>query len=364
MQRRLSTVAFPNTVGGDTPMRTHDTDEETFVEMKSHAHVGLTDMATAGFASPHQLYDFSQENMQLFDYERDILGPPCGNHGSDDTRPAMGGSTTYDPPQGAVHAGLQPRGIGRTTRSAGWEMLRQISEYNNGRRLQVPSFGRDMQQFPNWNAQMTEAVPGTSAAGVGVQQAAQPLLTGGDVLGHSPTLRPRDDVQWHAPSPDASIPTTPAQQLFYVQTLLNAILSVEKMHDRPTPALLRRWCSPSTAPYYSPTVLDALAHRILDFTVCLHTQGSSAFTSHDPNFLRHAARTSGWTLAQRLNRVAEVLSCSKSRCEKLLGGLHVQSVVGNPDKVLKTMRGNVVQNGRRQKVLEAGRQAKRYREGS
>lgn len=169
---------------------------------------------------------------------------------------------------------------------------------------------------------------------------------------------------WLAPQNDPSIPFTTTQHKVYIHALLSSFLSTKNLHDRLTPSMRRRWFPSSTAkPHYPLSHLEALCWRILSSAIEMHTRGSTAITSYSPSLLRNAYKERNWTFKQRMDKVCEVLRGSKARCEKLLGGLHVQGLVGAPGVVGRRVRCNARQNGRRQGILEKGRMVGKEEKG-
>jgi hypothetical protein len=56
-----------------------------------------------------------------------------------------------------------------------------------------------------------------------------------------------------------------------------------------------------------------------------------------------------------MNKIVELLTCSKARCEKMLANKGFQIVVANPEILLTTTAGNSIHNGKRQITLAKGR---------
>jgi hypothetical protein len=102
-----------------------------------------------------------------------------------------------------------------------------------------------------------------------------------------------------------------------------------------------------------------VAWVILALAESLHCNGPSVFVSFDKHFWKKVEKTKLWTFAKRLEKTIALLSTSKARCGKLLAGVDLQAVVAVPEKLLKRTRSNVIQNGKWQRVWEAGRAAKK-----
>jgi hypothetical protein len=162
---------------------------------------------------------------------------------------------------------------------------------------------------------------------------------------------------WVPLKPDLSIPTTDLDRQQWVLKLLNAINNTTNVFDAASRKFTKHWVS--NPPYYSATAKELVAWNILSLAESLHTKGPSALLSFDTNFWKNAAKSRTWTFEERMKQIIELLMCSKARCEKLLAGLGTQSVVSNPDAMLRMTKDNGKRNGKRQAVLEAGRPGKK-----
>ncbi|KAH7092501.1 hypothetical protein FB567DRAFT_588775 [Paraphoma chrysanthemicola] len=158
---------------------------------------------------------------------------------------------------------------------------------------------------------------------------------------------------WCAPCPDASIPTTDVERQGWVSKLVNAINNRMNVFDAPSLTFNKRWISDTS--YYCPASKEIEAWNVLSLAELLSTTGKTALLSFDPIACKHAAKTRSWTFSERMERIIELLTCSKARCEKLLAGLGAQMLVGNPDTIMRMTKCNGIQNKKRQAVLEAGR---------
>lgn len=166
---------------------------------------------------------------------------------------------------------------------------------------------------------------------------------------------------WRSPSPDDSIPTTNAQRQQIVLRLLAAISSIDDVYDKQQGTNFRkRWLSQLNGAlvYYQDADKEQIAWDILSLAESLHVHGPSVFTSFDTVFWRQTTGTRDWTFAFRMNKIVELLTMSKARCEKLLAGLSLQTVVGHPAYLIRMTKGNGKQNGKRQKLLKVGRAAR------
>jgi hypothetical protein len=166
---------------------------------------------------------------------------------------------------------------------------------------------------------------------------------------------------WRSPSSDITIPTTDFQRQEVVLRLLAAINNIEDVYDaQGGQSFRKRWLAPldGASVYYRDTDKEQVAWDILSLAESLHLNGPSVFMSFDTVFWRQTTSTRNWTFAERIDKIEKLLAISKARCEKLLAGLSLQTVVGHPAYLIRMTKGNGMQNGKRQLLLEAGRAAK------
>jgi hypothetical protein len=143
--------------------------------------------------------------------------------------------------------------------------------------------------------------------------------------------------------------------------LLAAINNLDDVYDAQGGQNFRkRWLSQlnGASAYYRDTDKEQVAWDILSLAESLHLDGPSVFASFDSVFWRQATSTRNWNFAERIDKIVALLAMSKARCEKLLAGLSLQIVVGHPAYLIRMTKGNGMQNGKRQLLLEAGRAAK------
>jgi hypothetical protein len=156
---------------------------------------------------------------------------------------------------------------------------------------------------------------------------------------------------WCPTQLDATIPTIDIQRQEWVLKLVNAINNTTNVYDKRSNAFKKHW----EAPYYSAADKEMVAWDILDLVEPLHRTGPTVLTSFDKNFWAKANVTRDWTFEHRMNKIVELLTCSKARCEKMLANKGFQVVVANSEILLTTTAGNSVHNGKRQITLEKGR---------
>jgi hypothetical protein len=171
--------------------------------------------------------------------------------------------------------------------------------------------------------------------------------------------------RWWYPVPDATIPTNDIQRQRWVLKLLPAINNTTNVCDAQGQVFQNRWYRPGIGPssFYSAESKEILAWDILALVEALHREGPSVLVSFNQEFWTKATKTKNWTFAQRMEMIMELLAMSKARCEKLLAGVGMQIVVASPQVLIKTTKANGLQNGKRQRILEAGRAVKKARIG-
>jgi hypothetical protein len=165
------------------------------------------------------------------------------------------------------------------------------------------------------------------------------------------------------PVTDHTIPTNDLQRQQWVLQLLRAINNTTNVCDAQGLVFQNRWYKPGVGPstFYSAESKEILAWDILALVEALHREGGSALVAFNQQFWTQAKKEKHWTFSERMQRITELLAISKARCDKLLAGAGLQSVVSRPEDLIKTTRSNGVQNGKRQRILEVGRAAKKAR---
>lgn len=166
---------------------------------------------------------------------------------------------------------------------------------------------------------------------------------------------------WSPPINDDTLPTSDAHRQQWVQKLLDAVNNVKNTQGNKGKDFKKRWTDPVKGPSNYYLFLDKLilCWNIEDLVERLHRVGPSALHSFDDNFWESAGRTRSWTFQHRMNRIIELLTVSKTRCDSLLGGSSLQNIVANPGERAVATRTQARQNAKRGKTLKAGRVAKK-----
>ncbi len=180
-------------------------------------------------------------------------------------------------------------------------------------------------------------------------------------LNYDDSKRAYPTPDWRCPRIDPTIPTTDAQRRGWVVRLVRAVNNVHNVHDKDGKVFEKRWYHPVTGPsnFFSREAREMICWNILDMTERLHHQGPGVLKSLDPVFWKQAARSKDWTFQERMDHIIEILTVSKSRCDKLFAGFPMDAVVGHPQVLVQSTKGNAKQNKRRQDFLEKGRELKK-----
>lgn len=169
-------------------------------------------------------------------------------------------------------------------------------------------------------------------------------------------------VDWRCRANDTTLPQSDDERQDYVSQLLTALNSVHETIGARGAKFRKRWFDPvkGVSTYYSPAAKETLCWVILAKAEKLHRLGpSDAFLSCDRKFWTAVKRTRDWSFAERIDRIAEVLARSKSKCDGMFAGSGVQLVVGNPGKMLRATKADLKQNERKRVMLEASRRDQR-----
>jgi hypothetical protein len=166
---------------------------------------------------------------------------------------------------------------------------------------------------------------------------------------------------WCCPANDATIPSTDQDRQQWVQKLLAAVNNVTNIQGKQGDNFKKRWNHPVTGPsnYYLPLDKLILCWKIEDLVERMHRVGPSVLHSFDDNFWEAAKRTGKWTFQYRMDRIIGLLTISKTRCDTLLGGGSLQSIVSNPGERAVATKLQSKQNEKRGAMLKMGRAAKK-----
>ncbi|OAL57365.1 hypothetical protein IQ07DRAFT_638703 [Pyrenochaeta sp. DS3sAY3a] len=214
----------------------------------------------------------------------------------------------------------------------------------------VPAYGQNVPAYgqvaPNFGQAAPTAVQMTHQHNLNYANSAQ-------ALAHLPT-----DI-WTCPSNDATLPSSQAEREAWVEKLVDAICNVQNVEDKVDNSFKVSWFDPTTgvlSNHYSMEDKEEVAWKILDLAVNLHGYNSSVLHSLDQETLwKHAKATQTWTFKERMDRIIQLLTRSKGRCEMLLDDTGFHAVVGNPAAMLSALVMNTKENDRRQTNLTNSR---------
>ncbi|KAF2623115.1 hypothetical protein BU25DRAFT_305732, partial [Macroventuria anomochaeta] len=159
------------------------------------------------------------------------------------------------------------------------------------------------------------------------------------------------------PRPDFSIPTTQAEQVFWIAELLDAMEDISACNEDTNQSSFRkRWITgPGNAAYYHPEAMEAVCWKLVNLTISLHTRGTSSLQIYDPNALASTKMDKELTFEQRMEAICGLLRFSKTRCDKLMKGEFFAMTVAAPRQKLKDGVINKDANARRQGYIKIGR---------
>lgn len=284
---------------------------------------------------PEQQQQYHQQQQNAWADQRG-LQPPYKMH------PEMGApytnSVTYDYPKQQNNFNMGPHTIIRHTAPA-----------------TITTFApwHDVQQ------NMTAPAPGRHSLPASAQ-AAHPS----DVFGAlDEAMAAMPPSNWCCPINDVTLPATYQDRQQWAQLLLNAVNNVTDIQGKEDEAFKKRWLvDPLTGlDYYLPLDKSILCWTVIDLAERMHRFGPSVLHSFDEVLWESARWTSNWTFQHRMYRVIELLTVSKTRCNSLLGGTGLQSIVANPDGIFVATKFQAKQNEQRSKILKIGQAAKKLK---
>ncbi|KAJ4343407.1 hypothetical protein N0V95_006669 [Ascochyta clinopodiicola] len=137
----------------------------------------------------------------------------------------------------------------------------------------------------------------------------------------------QQQVLWHPPAGDHSIPTTPAHYKICFDLLVRAIdySGEDVVEKRDSKEFQRRWIDRE---HYDPGFVQVLAKQVLDTMIDVHRNGWTYYVQ-DPAFRLLYHKTMYFTFRDRFNVTALVLKYSKTTCDGILKGQRLYDVIGN-----------------------------------
>ncbi|UPX12020.1 uncharacterized protein EKO05_0002598 [Ascochyta rabiei] len=194
---------------------------------------------------------------------------------------------------------------------------------------------------------------------------------------HVESRGPMAQIQWHSPTPDASIPLTEAEERVCVRKLITAFTNIQHANDSNGSKYKKRLDPMSD--YYQPWAIEACAWDIVNEVKKIHTNGFQYDKIFDKEILRAMEQTKNLFFDERIIiicRMIEVpphpppmshqlpltdstntLQNSKFVGVNLLKDEKLITTIAAPFKLYASSLSNNVSNRRRNALLVAGREA-------
>tara|TARA_R110002003_G_scaffold1868_8_gene23638 strand:+ start:2466 stop:4412 length:1947 start_codon:yes stop_codon:yes gene_type:complete len=168
---------------------------------------------------------------------------------------------------------------------------------------------------------------------------------------------------WQPDREDQTIPRTNQQREAYVLQLLNAMNDTSEARDskgKNTP-FNNRWVlrSHNNNHFYKMDEMEAVCWDILDLAERLHAHGPIALSIYDPAALGEVRKSKSLTFDKRIGFVCQAMRMSKARCDSLMKGDGLATLVGSPSLKVRGTHLQKNQNARRAETIEKGRQVEK-----
>ncbi|KAJ4985618.1 hypothetical protein SVAN01_08893 [Stagonosporopsis vannaccii] len=161
------------------------------------------------------------------------------------------------------------------------------------------------------------------------------------------------ESDWRAPFPDNTLPTTQDERSEYVRMMFEAFQDTSECKDNKAGfSFLKRW---DDSNYYNLQEMEKVCWHMLDIAERLHSQGPTALNIYCEDALKKVKGSRGLTFEQRIYAICDMLKFSKNLCDNLLKGEGIEGLVGAPKQKMSGAKTMMVQNQRRQKWIEHGR---------
>jgi hypothetical protein len=200
------------------------------------------------------------------------------------------------------------------------------------------------------------------------EQFQQPASSSGltySSLAHARAVIAQRNVEhdWQPDREDQTIPRTNQQREAYVLQLLNAMNDTSEARDskgKNTP-FNNRWVlrSHNKNHFYKMDEIEAVCWDILDLAERLHAHGPIALSIYDPAALGEVRKSKSLTFDKRIGFVCQAMRMSKARCDSLMKGDGLATLVGSPSLKVRGTHLQKNQNARRAETIEKGRQVEK-----
>jgi hypothetical protein len=150
---------------------------------------------------------------------------------------------------------------------------------------------------------------------------------------------------------DASIPQTVDERLEIVRTLFGAMKDVSRAKDIESEGVTSRW-GPKASKRYDDVDIEATCWEIVTLTERLHREGPSVLSIRDPNYVVHIKNCAKLTFDQRMRVITTLAYQWKARCDGLIKGDTIQTVVAAPLEALQSAVNNWAANAKRAKLYK------------
>jgi hypothetical protein len=150
---------------------------------------------------------------------------------------------------------------------------------------------------------------------------------------------------------DASIPQTADERLEIVRTLFGAMKDVSRAKDIESEGVTSRW-GPKASKSYDDVDIEATCWEIVTLAERLHREGPSALSIRDPNYVVHIKNCAKLTFDQRMRVITTLAYQWKARCDGLIKGDTIQTVVAAPLEALQSAVNNWAANAKRAKLYK------------
>jgi hypothetical protein len=111
--------------------------------------------------------------------------------------------------------------------------------------------------------------------------------------------------------------------------------------------------------FYKMDEMEAVCWDILDLAERLHAHGPIALSIYDPAALGEVRKSKSLTFDKRIGFVCQAMRMSKARCDSLMKGDGLATLVGSPSLKVRGTHLQKNQNARRAETIEKGRQVEK-----
>ncbi|KAF1954924.1 hypothetical protein CC80DRAFT_566054 [Byssothecium circinans] len=178
---------------------------------------------------------------------------------------------------------------------------------------------------------------------------------------HKAAMKWQEKDEWAAPKEDDTIPSTNKERRVWVRKLVAAFKDVSQYNDKVSSIFVNRWYDPDHPElgykgFHKPEAVEKACWELMRLAEEIHRRGIGMLTLSDKKIRADSKKTKSWTFEHRMNSLVSLLASYKARCDSLMKGAPIETIVVNPEAARAGSGDNRYANDRRNIYIQQGRQ--------